>query len=151
MTVTWSSWLRKVLNPSGLSILMSCSLIELSLEPVRSQFPLIGLNLTWLIVLLWGCILSTSPPVLGSQSFTLLSLLPVTIRVDYGCQWQLFTSEPWPSNLDSSLELKKSKTLAVLSSAHDTNLTELGENDRSLMQDSLWAWNLFFWLILLSE
>ena len=49
----------------------------------------------------------------------------------------MVTSELCSLNMASSLEVAKSQTLAVLSSDDVTNLIELNENERSVMQDSL--------------
>jgi hypothetical protein len=50
-----------------------------------------------------------------------------------GCHshdWTLFLCS---ANVNSSLAVAKSNTLEVLSSEHDTNFMELGENERSLI------------------
>ncbi len=70
---------------------------------------------------------------LGSQILIEQSLLPVTIKDWKGCQSHAVTAELCSLKINSNLDVAKSKTLAVPSSEHVTNLADVIEVDRSLI------------------
>jgi hypothetical protein len=79
-----------------------------------------------------------SLPVLGSQNFTNISLLPLATSPFEGCQSTHLTSHPCPLNTLSSCFSPKFQILTLPSSPPVTNFSSVGEKEMERM-DSRWA------------
>mmetsp|Transcript_8227 Transcript_8227/g.14855 ORF Transcript_8227/g.14855 Transcript_8227/m.14855 type:complete len:245 (+) Transcript_8227:287-1021(+) len=106
---------------------MSYTLMSWSRLAVKSQFPL-SFQATFVTVFLCPYrVLRAFPPARGSHSLTRLSLEPLQMTLDRGCQATVLTSHPWPSKTRSSRCAAQSQTRTVASSPHETNLVSAGE------------------------